>query len=360
MSTLALVMIARNEARCIERALASARPWVDEMVVLDTGSNDGTQTLAMVAGARVHDFAWIDDFAAARNAALALTDCDWRLVLDADEWLVEGGAVLATLRKDTPRFVGALEVRSHFEQGEHAGSASSWLSRVLPRGVAYTGRIHEQPVHRHPVRRLPVRLEHDGYLAAPMHAKGDRNRRLLEACVAEAPHDAYLQYQLGKDHEVHGRHEAACACYDAALATCDERATYRHDLVIRSLSVLRQSGRLEAAIRMAEEEMPHWPHSPDFYFALGDVLLSHATVRPHEANDLLPMIESCWLRCLALGDTSALEGAVHGRGSHLAAHNLVVFYDSLGQTDKADAYRKFALPTSDAPDRGATYLAPKA
>jgi tetratricopeptide (TPR) repeat protein len=315
MSTLALVMIARNEARCIERALTSVRPWVD-------------------------------DFAAARNAALALTDCDWRLVLDADEWLVEGGAVLATLRKDEPRFVGAVEVRNRFEQAGGIAIASSWLSRVLPRGVAYAGRIHEQPVHRHPVRRLPVRLDHDGYLGAPMRAKGDRNRRLLEASVAEAPHDAYLLYQLGKDHEVHGRHREACDCYSGALAHCDERAPYRHDLVVRSLFVLKQAGRLEEAIRLAEAEMPHWPQSPDYYFALGDVLLSHATERPHEAEALLPMIESCWLRCLELGDSSVLEGAVHGRGSHLAAHNLVVFYDSLGQNGKADAYRARSAPSA--------------
>lgn len=346
MSTLALVMIARDEARCIERALSSVRLWVDDIVVLDTGSTDGTPALARAAGARVHAFDWIDDFAAARNAALALTDCDWRLVLDADEWLVEGGAVLTALRKDAPRFVGAVEIRNRFEQGASIATASSWLSRVLPRGVAYTGRIHEQPVHRHPVRRLPVRLEHDGYLGAPMRAKGDRNRRLLEVSVAESPHDTYLLYQLGKDHEVHGRHGQACDCYAGALAACDERAPYRHDLVVRNLFVLKQAGRLEEAIRLAEAEMPHWPQSPDYYFALGDVLLSRATERPQEAEALLPMIESCWLRCLELGDSSALEGAVHGRGSHLAAHNLVVFYDSLGQHGKADAYRARSRPSS--------------
>jgi len=38
MHRLALVMIVRDEARCLERCLASARPWVDEMLVLDTGS----------------------------------------------------------------------------------------------------------------------------------------------------------------------------------------------------------------------------------------------------------------------------------------------------------------------------------
>ncbi len=42
MNPIALVMIVRNEARCLARCLASVRPWVDEMLVLDTGSTDDT------------------------------------------------------------------------------------------------------------------------------------------------------------------------------------------------------------------------------------------------------------------------------------------------------------------------------
>ena len=90
---LALVMIARNEARCIERCLTSVRPRVDAMVVLDTGSDDDTpqREARRVRGSATAPGA--DDFAAARNAALAAgTDADWRLVLDADEWLVDGAA----------------------------------------------------------------------------------------------------------------------------------------------------------------------------------------------------------------------------------------------------------------------------
>src|SRR6202000_2094035 len=83
----ALVMIARNEAARIVRALASVANSVDELVVLGTGSTDATVALARSAGARVAHFDWCDDFAAARNAALALADADWNVVGDADEWI---------------------------------------------------------------------------------------------------------------------------------------------------------------------------------------------------------------------------------------------------------------------------------
>ena len=90
MNRIALVTIARNEARCLQRCLDSARPWVDEMWVLDTGSVDATMAIAEASGAGVAQFMWCDDFAAARNAALLLTDADWCVVLDADEWISEG------------------------------------------------------------------------------------------------------------------------------------------------------------------------------------------------------------------------------------------------------------------------------
>ena len=79
-----LVMIARDEAARIERALASFAPFVDECVVLDTGSRDDTLSRAKRAGARVRNFQWADDFAAARNAALDFADADWHLIVDAD------------------------------------------------------------------------------------------------------------------------------------------------------------------------------------------------------------------------------------------------------------------------------------
>lgn len=80
-------MIAKNEAHQISRCLKSVQPHVDEMVVVDTGSTDETVAIAQQHGARLAHFAWCDDFSAARNFAIAQTQCDWILTLDADEEL---------------------------------------------------------------------------------------------------------------------------------------------------------------------------------------------------------------------------------------------------------------------------------
>jgi len=179
-------MIARDEARCIERCLDSVRAHVDAMLVLDTGSRDATPEIARRAGAQVAHFNWCDDFAAARNAALQAADADWALVLDADEWLVEGAAALHALRECAPSFAGVIRVDNLFGvDAARATRSMSWLSRVLPRGARYSGRVHEQPDATWPRRRLDITVCHDGYLDAPMHGKRGRNEHLLHLALAE-------------------------------------------------------------------------------------------------------------------------------------------------------------------------------
>lgn len=78
-----VVLIVKNEEDRLRAALESAR-WAAEVLVVDTGSTDGTVTLARTWGARVEEIPW-EGFVAARNRALALARCDWVVMLDADE-----------------------------------------------------------------------------------------------------------------------------------------------------------------------------------------------------------------------------------------------------------------------------------
>ncbi|MCE4554840.1 glycosyltransferase family 2 protein [Roseateles cellulosilyticus] len=338
---LALVVIARDEASRIARLLDSVRPWVDEMLVLDTGSIDGTPAVARAHGARVSAFTWCDDFSVARNQALALAGADWHLVLDADEWLIGGGEALQALRETPPGFVGALQLRDRFDGGAgQQGEAVDWLSRVLPGPLRYAGRVHEQPVHTLPVRRLPLVVGHDGYVSERLADKRGRNRRLLHKALAEAPGDAYLHYQLGKDCAVYDEHEAAEAAFAQACALPGVAAApWWMDLVVRRLFELKCLGRHADAMDFAQSQMAAGDESPDFFFAIGDLLLDLAASQPEQAGELLPMIEAAWQRCLVLGERPEQVGAVVGRGSYLAAHNLAVVLEGTGRSAEASALR---------------------
>jgi hypothetical protein len=340
-----LVTIARDEASRIGRLLTSVAPWVDDMLVLDTGSSDDTVAVAARAGARVERHAWCDDFAAARNVALAHAGGDWHLVLDADEWLIDGGAALLALTHLPADFVGALQVEDH----EHADPSPTtaafgraWLSRLLPGTVRYAGRIHEQPVHRMPVRRLPLRVGHDGYGAAARAAKRGRNRRLLETALAADPGDAYLWYQLGKDAQVYEDHTDAEAAFARAAAIAPPHAPWWDDLVARRLFGLGRIGRHAEALdvwRALRARGLHAPQSPDVSFALGDLLLDWAARQPARAAELLAGAEAAWQHCLALGERPERATAVPGRGSHLAAYNLALLYEGTGRADLARRLR---------------------
>ncbi len=344
---LILSVIMRNEARCIERCLASVRPWVERMVVLDTGSTDDSVERARQAGADVHQRPWPDSFAAARNQALDLAgDYRFALVLDADEWLESGGGALHAFANgagDLGDAIGVVRIDSRFDQDGQTRIAPSWLSRLIPAGARYTGRIHEQVASTARRERLPVVVGHDGYEPAQMAGKQGRNRRLLEAELAASPDDAYLHYQLGKDAAIDGDWATATASFSAALQRVDPAAPWRHDLVVRTLNSRRKARQFKSALELVRSEQARWDDSPDFHFTIGDLALDCAVAHPELADStFFPMIERHWLRALAIGDRPELDGSVIGHGSHLAAHNLAVFYRCIGNADECRRYEAMA------------------
>jgi glycosyltransferase involved in cell wall biosynthesis len=342
---LALVMIARDEAGAIARALESARPHVDRMIVLDTGSVDDTRAVAEACGAQVHDFAWCDDFAAARNAALAHSDARWNLVLDGDEWIEGGGEALGleTLPTDGGGFIGEARISSRMDGTGAEGLGVAWIARVLPAGVGYAGRVHEQPVSSLPAVRLPLVIGHDGYTAVNLARKGERNETLLMRELEAAPQDPYLWFQIAKEHQARGRNPQAALCFVEALRLAPADARYRHALVVRAMIALKADGRLYDALALADAEVDHWLDSPDFYFVVGDLYLEAAAQEPARAMaNLLPIAESAWKRCLEIGERPDLDGSIAGRGSHMAAHNLAVFYGTLGMATQAAEYEALA------------------
>jgi glycosyltransferase involved in cell wall biosynthesis len=342
MTRLALVMIVRDEARLIERCLNSAAPFVDRMLVLDTGSTDGTADLARSLGAEVRAFAWIDDFSAARNAALDAADADWNLVLDADEWIEAGGETLRALAAGAPPFLGVVDLVNRIETGGVVETSRVRLARLLPRGVRYGGRVHEQPISDLPARRLGLTVGHDGYRGEALARKRGRNEALLRAELAVRPDDAYLHFQLARELDVAGDAAGAAVHFKQALAGAKADEPWRHPLVVRAMHALKTAGDFAAALDLADREFPNWQHSPDFFFVLGDLYLDWAAMNPDKAlTEMLPLVEYSWLKCLELGERD-LEGSVRGRGGHMAAHNLAVLYETLRQPEAAARYRALA------------------
>ena len=88
MKTVGACIIAKNEAALIGRMLESVK-WCDQIVVVDTGSQDRTVEIAQAYGAEVHlDFVWCDDFSLCQNHAKAKMRTSWIISIDCDEILL--------------------------------------------------------------------------------------------------------------------------------------------------------------------------------------------------------------------------------------------------------------------------------
>lgn len=341
--TIALVMIVKNGADTLARCLSSVQGHVDDIIMLDTGSTDDTVPIAQRFGARVHHFEWVDDFSAARNVALAYSNADWNLILDADNWLESGHEVLRSL--GTESFMGQIAIQNRFMQGNEVRESTEWVSRLLPKGIRYAGRIHEQPINDRGLtsKRLDIRLGHDGYMPEGLAAKKGRNEALLRVALSESPQDPYLLFQLGKELSIYDRHREAVDYFLQAVERSTGSLAYRHDLIMRTLYALKQAGQLESAILLAENEFPNWQDSPDYFFCVADIFLDWAVQHPDQAeSQFLPIVESSWLKCLEIGDRSDLSDSVAGRGSYLAAQNLAVLYGNTDRADEAKVFRERA------------------
>ncbi len=87
--TISLCMILKNEEETIARCLDTVKDAVDEIIIVDTGSTDRTKDIVRQYSAKIYDFEWIDDFAAARNFAFSHATMDYLMWLDADDVLLE-------------------------------------------------------------------------------------------------------------------------------------------------------------------------------------------------------------------------------------------------------------------------------
>jgi hypothetical protein len=218
-------LITRDEQHNITRCLESLVRRVDEIVVADTGSTDGTVDLARRAGARIVNFPWTGDFAAARNFCRDACRTDWVLYIDADEQLAgPGGPPLGACLE--PRWLAAdvlFRPKANYTRYR--------LTRLFrnDRRLRFEGAIHESILPAiataaaedgcvAPIGLTALAVDHHGY-DGEMSAKHARNLPLLETCAARYPARVFYRMHLVETFLGLGRlQEAVTAAHDGIRA----------------------------------------------------------------------------------------------------------------------------------------------
>lgn len=351
--TIAAALIVKDEARRLPACLEALLSAVDEIVVVDTGSTDDTPAVARGFTPHVHAFAWNDDFAAARNAALEQVSANWVLVVDADEVLQAPEAARHALQRFAAEHADHVLglVAMHSPTGPEAGApvAVDRLPRFFRRGCyRFQGAIHEQLVPvgngRTAAADTEVRFLHTGYAQAhddPAH-KSHRNRLLLRAALEKDPGDEYLWHQLGKAHYALRAYAEAVDAFDRAFCLLDltdpehprgRTGPVAHD-ILAGLAVLPayalvNLGRVEDALAHLERHaaLGHpGTRRADFPHVLGYVHLMRGDVaRSRDA----------YLASLRLGSDAE---DVLGTGSFASHYHLGLLGEARGDLAEACAH----------------------
>jgi glycosyltransferase involved in cell wall biosynthesis len=222
-------MIVRDEQERLGHCLDSVQGLVDEIVVVDTGSVDGTVALAESYSARMGSFSWCDDWAAARNVSLALATGDWILWLDADDIMPQ------ECHAEIRRLVDEGGNKSYFfvldDQGHE--QVSCLQMRLFPNlpGIEFEMPVHEQVTPS--LGRLglemiatDIRVVHTGYTSPEVvRAKKERYLGIMERWLVQRPEDYMTGSHVALTYYSSGKLAEAEAAYRYIV----EESTCRQD-----------------------------------------------------------------------------------------------------------------------------------
>lgn len=204
-------MIVKNESSCLRECLESVKD-ADEIVIVDTGSEDNTIDIAKEYTDKVYSgekYLWRDDFAFSRNQSLELCTNEWILIIDADEVLEEGGInKIRGLIKEGNAF--------YFDTVSKTPPHNIHKSiRLFKKGTTrWVGKIHNY-LDTQTQESLPISIYY-GYSEA--HKK-DPNRamRILSKIVKEEPNCIREKFYLAREYYYIKDYKCAIFYYDYYL-----------------------------------------------------------------------------------------------------------------------------------------------
>jgi len=340
-ATVTACIIGRNNESTLSACLDSIRPWVGQIVFVDTGSEDRTPEIARAAGAEVYFFPWVDDFAAARNESLRYARGDWVFWMDTDDSIdeINGARLRALVAGPHPPELLAFVLQVHCPQPTGDGGSAVTvvdhvkLFRNLP-GLRFEGRIHEQilPAIRRAggqVAWSDVFVVHSGADHSPegRRRKLERDFRILHLDLQERPEHPFVLFNLGMTYADAGRHVEAVEALRRCLAVSQAGETHlrkAYAILVASLTTLQD---FAAAANIGARGRELFPCDAELLFR--QALLAHEQGHWEVAVRYYQQV----LRGHEDRHFSSLDVGILG---YKTRHNLAVAWSEQGRLDLAE------------------------
>jgi len=275
----------KDEETNLERCLQSLQPLMQEisseLIIVDTGSTDGTVVIAKQYTDKVYYHLWNNNFSEMRNISIGYATGEWILIIDADEALENYDGIVRILTSRPDRKIGgvALLVKNITNQ-----SGDVYVGTMSPRifrrnhEFRYQGVVHNEPIYKGSVIDSGNALFHYGYIhsdKALMERKFQRTSTLLKSELEKNPNNFYYRYQLGISYSMHGDKELSLRQFENLYLQYQyEDGVLRKNIYIFGvlLQAFLANGQLgEEVIRAGVHGLRLEPEYLDLYFYLGNV-----------------------------------------------------------------------------------------
>ena len=337
--TISLCMIVKNEEVVLARCLDCVKGIADEIIIVDTGSSDSTKEIASRYTDKVFDFAWIDDFAAARNFAFQQATKEYILWLDADDVIPEGEQIkFLALKRMLDPSIDSVTMHYHLAFDQYGNlTTSNRRNRLVKRSnqFQWIGAVHEYLSVYGQIMDSDIAVIHK----SEWH-DSDRNLNIYEKRLAAgesfSPRDQYYFANELLDHQVYDR---AIEWYERFLATRqgwveDNIATCR-----KLADCYHQTGNLDSAMKYLLESFRYDTPRAELCCQLGYCFLSSEQYKQ----------AVFWYELAAeLNQPDNRGFIIHAYWTWIPHIQLCVCYDRLGEYELA--YRHNEIAATFIPD----------
>lgn len=350
---LSLCMIVRDNETTIRPCLESIGPYVDEMIVVDTGSKDRTPDICRELGAKVYEFPWCDDFSAARNESLKRASGEWLFWMDSDDTIKsECGARLRTLvdgrhEHDVLGYVMQVHCPGLPEKGHSDVTVVDHIKLFPNRPeLRFEHRIHEQILPS--IRRLggqvvftDIYVVHSGsdHSQAGRNRKLERDFRLLRLDLHERPNHPFVLFNLGMTYTDAQQYNEAAVWLTRCLEVSRPEESHVAKAYALLVTCFDRLNQFEMAWHTCLSGRDLFPHDKELLFR--HAMLAHQSNRLSQAVDLYRQV-------LTEPSTRQFQSMDADLSGHKARHNLALVYEDLGKFDEAEAQWREIL--SDNPE----------